>query len=94
MRPSFISYSTDSPKRVFRIWADLPVKSNDNPLLVSGWNFYVAEIDQFGKENPIYDGWDEDIRIIIQYPSFYTTEELVWHNEQGDYVDLMSMRFV
>lgn len=82
----FFARTKSLPTKVFHIWSE-EYSDNGVPMNAWGWAFYVGEINSDGKEEPIYDGWDTEFEVIIQYPPLYTNEELEWIDAFGNPID-------
>lgn len=82
----FSATTKSLPTKVFHIWSE-KYSENGVPMNAWGWAFYVGEINTEGNEEPIYDGWDTEFDVIVQYPSRYTDEKLEWIDEAGNQID-------
>lgn len=99
MTYSLFAVSKKNPKFIFRIWEEPSELLENGEQSRAGWAFCVAELEvnassNISEEKPIYDGWDVSFDVIIQYPKFYTDEDLLWFDENNNtLVDLNSLAF-
>ena len=96
MTAAFYTITNSSPKLIMRIWYSRSENGTLEPSFNGGWGFcvYTSEYSKHSgkvQEEPIYDGWDDNFNIIMQYPLDYSNEELVWYSQETDeIVDLNS----
>lgn len=86
---AFIANWEGPPRRELHIWTEAALGANE----LHGWCFAVAEADESGTLQPLYDSWEATFEEILRYPEVYAPRGITWRREDtGDVIDIYNLQ--
>ncbi|MGN6208243.1 hypothetical protein [Asticcacaulis sp.] len=85
---SVISIITEPEKLLMGIYREAVAEPYSDGG-IKGWRFYVEKINDFGRNEPVWDTWEEQFSGILEYPALYTRVPVVWRDSNdGNVIDM------